>query len=377
MKGFGKSHADLCIYCGVEPADTGEHLIPKALGRFPIPGVGKRVLCKSDETRGVKGCNERVTQPLYRTLFEHGTYGLFRAMLPSKPGRPRAQRGPYRRPGYPLVQIEVPDLPYPVLGFVEPPAHLLPADQVVLRVLDGSYRTWPVPGWAISAEDVTDEATGLDSDGYIVERFYALPKAPAWAAVDALFPGCGMDPDALGLAGKTVKCRTERITTSEDSRAIAMLAFHVFLAFDGRAFVILGSEPEFEAIRATTRCERDPFEIVHVRKDNTDPWPIDDRYPDRTKHFYLCGVAANGDLIAWVCPYYRFPGSVTPWWQVLIARGINPRLPRAQFALVAYGESRTVEGQARDGCVAQVLRDGDRLRIEPHGDLETVARGEP
>jgi hypothetical protein len=370
VRGFGESHADLCIYCGKEPAAPGEDLIPRALGRFPMQGVRKRVLCKRDDARGVEGCNERLTKPLYRTLFEHGMYGLFRATLPSKPGRPRKSRGPYRRPGYPLVEIDVPALAYPLLGFVEPPARLFPADQVVLRAADGTYRTWPVPGWATTPEDVTEEARDLTADGDRVERFYAVPGTPAWSALGALYPGQGMDPDALGLAGKSLTCRSQRATTADESRAIALLAFHLFLAFHGRAYVIRGNEPEFETIRATIGGERDPFEIVLVGKDDTDPWPVEDPYPDRTKHLYVCGAARNGDLVAGLCPYFRFPGSVTPWWHVLIARGVHPSIAVAPFALIAFGEPRVVDGQARDGCITQIVPNGDGLRIEPHCDLE-------
>lgn len=374
MMGFGRSHADLCIYCGKEPAAAGEDLIPRALGRFPFQGVGKRVLCKRDNARGLDGCNERLTKPLYRALFEHGMYGLFRATLPSKPGRPRRRKGPHRRPGYPLVEIDVPELPYPILGFVEPPAQLFPADQVVLRKPDGTFRAWPVPASATSPGEIVDRARELEATGYAVERFYAVPATAAWTGLDSLFPGKGTDPDALGLAGRSLPVRAERATTADESRAIALLAFHLFLAFHGRAYVIRGDEPEFEAMRATIRAERDPFEIVRVTQDSTDPWPIVDPYPDRTKHLFVCRVASNGDLVADLCPFFRFPGSVSPWWRVLIARGVDRRLAAAAFALVAFREPRSVDGHARDGCIAHLVPDGGRVLIQAAADLDL--RGE-
>jgi len=235
-----------CIYCNEREANSEEHAIPACLGTDYIRNfellLGK--LCQA--------CNTRIGT--YEEQFcRSSPVGFFRRLAGIKGRKHADNMNPYYRgsvgSGPMLAETRHPYFDCMLLcEFKEASNEFTPARQIVVRDSQGNHHAVLIADWVKSAEDFEKALEYKGLSGSIPVEFYATPEEHKW-----LSDICKGLPDFKEFTELTpVEPVSEKevvvtiYTTDKFFRAIAKIAFHLFLQYFPK---FSGAEKEFSGIR--------------------------------------------------------------------------------------------------------------------------------
>lgn len=349
-----------CIYCGNRPAAPGEHLLPSALGRFPINGLSKRVLCKREGDEA--GCNESLTGPVCDRLFRRGPLSLYRRALPRGVGRSARGKKRSRGPSYesPLAPIPGSDVPA-ILEVDQGGASGRYADQIIFEMPDGSMKPWRIPDGITTGAQLREAAHAAGFKGTKLAHMIGDTEGRLERLIREAWPHGTIELAPPLQAGQYVTTTLARPVEAADARAIATLAFHLFLAF----YSPRGGEPGFAGIRSVVLGTADPMQVVAVQDPYLAEQPIhkiNDERSSQPKHLLLAYPSPTRDLIVDLRLFAH--ARRAPWWRVTLGNGAPPDMPHLGVAL-AYlkSEVRTPDGRTLDGEIVPLRSDGEVLTV--------------
>ena len=350
-----------CIYCATRPAAPGEHLFPAALGRFPISGTEKALLCK--KSADDSGCNEKLTGSLYDALFRHGPYSLLRRCLPHAVGRTARGKGRSRGPRY-----EAPTAPIPgtnvqaALDVAQGGVHGSYATQIIFELPSGSLQHWVVPPSVESAAQLREAVYRAGFRGAKFARFIDNEAGSLERLLREAWPHLTMERAGTTARGTRVESVLRKEISAIDRRAIAMLAFHLYLCVSSAR----GDEPGFARLRRVIMGESDSGSLV---KDLPGAGEgallvnLCDAIPSQPKHLFVIHPGDDGQLSMGIRLFAQ-ADSKAPWWHVRLAKGIKFRPGVAVFALGYFTDGpRTLEGRTLDGDFLRVDTVDDHLVV--------------
>lgn len=357
-----------CVYCRTRPAEPGEHALPAALGRFPLFGASKRILCKAAPSVGERGCNERITGPLFDRMFRRGALSHFRRQLPFGVGRSARLGSRSSGLGYEPATIEHDGVRVPVeidQGGGSPRISL----GVVLRGCEGTRRFIRIADDIRTGDDLRALLCRLGLRESVPTSFIDDETGRIRAVLSDVWPDAPLSAEPKGQIGGKLTAELDWSIGDQERQAVAAIAFHVLLDLSD----LCGGEQRFSVIRNVIMGRLPPGDVVTVtRPGGPQPYTLDDEIPERPKHILIYGPSADGHFVC-LLRFFIGAGEQTPWFRVVVCRDVAPESQRMCVALAYFSDKpRIVDGREFDGEVLAVEASGTRLRVRR--DAERLIR---
>jgi hypothetical protein len=257
----------------------------------------------------------------------------------------------------------VPGCPYPALVEMDQGGKFgNPCVQIIFEEADGTTTAWRVPPKVTTAEELREAVRRAGHAGKKAVWYLDAEDEGLRSLILQAWPQGRADHMGFTEAGTVLKVESVWRIEQVHARAIAMLAFHLFLAL----YTERGDGEQFVDIRRVICDDADPES--HVRHEEAANYrPTRDGRPKQAKHLALIGVAPEGELIVDLRLFADAAG-FTPWWRVLLAREVSRAQVQQCAIALAYFEKepREVDGRILDGEILRLEFDGDAL-VVPSG----------